>query len=221
MGAPYDIITFDCYGTLVDWEGGISSAFVEAAAEEGVRLGRPEILAAHAEIEPRVQAEGFRTYRDVLTETARRMALGFGWAIDHPKARFLAESLPEWKVFEDTNAALHRLRDAGCRLGILSNVDDDLLCATMRQFDCGFELIVTAQQVRSYKPAQAHFGMAREAIGEERWLHAAQSWFHDVVPATALGISTAWVNRNGDAPRDDAKPDYEVADMAGLADRLC
>ena len=221
MEAPYDIITFDCYGTLVDWEGGISAAFKEAAAEDGVRPGREEILAAHAEIEPRVQAEGFRTYRDVLTETGRRMALGFGWAIDHPQARFLVESLPEWKVFGDTNAALRRLRDAGCRLGILSNVDDDLLCATMRQFDCGFELIVTAQQVRSYKPAAAHFSTARDAIGEDRWLHAAQSWFHDVVPATALGIPTAWINRNRDAPREDAEPEYEFADLNGLADRVC
>jgi 2-haloacid dehalogenase/putative hydrolase of the HAD superfamily len=221
MSEPYDIITFDCYGTLVDWEGGISTAFMDAAAEDGVRLSREEILAAHAEVEPQVQAENFRTYRDVLTETARRMALGFGWAIDHPRAGFLAESLPVWKVFEDTNAALRRLREAGCRLGILSNVDDDLLCATMRHFDCGFELIVTAQQVRSYKPAPPHFVTAREAIGEDRWLHAAQSWFHDVVPATALGIPTAWINRNRDAPREDAKPEYEFADLTGLADRVC
>ena len=221
MGAPYDIITFDCYGTLVDWQAGIGAAFMEAAAEDGVRLAREEILAAHAEIEPRVQAEGFRTYRDVLTETARRMALGFGWAIDHPKARFLAESLPAWKIFEDTNAALQRLRDAGCRLGILSNVDDDLLCATMHQFDCGFELIITAQQVRSYKPAETHFLTARETIGEDRWLHAAQSWFHDVVPATRLGIPTAWINRNRETMPGDAKPEHELIDLAGLAERLC
>ena len=221
MSRPYDIITFDCYGTLVDWEGGISAAFMEAAAEDGLRLGREEILAAHAEIEPQVQAESFRTYRDVLTETARRMALGFGWAIDPPRAGFLAESLSGWRVFDDTNAALRRLRDAGCRFGILSNVDDDLLCGTLRQFDAGIELIVTAQQVRSYKPAQAHFVTAREAIGEDRWLHAAQSWFHDIVPATRLGIPTAWINRNRQAPREDGRPKYEFFDLAGLADRLC
>jgi len=221
MGRAYDIITFDCYGTLVDWEGGISSAFTEAAAEDGVRLGREEILLAHAEIEPQVQAESFRTYRNVLTETARRMALRFGWAIDHPKAGFLAESVPDWKVFEDTNAALVRLREAGCRLGILSNIDDDLLLATMRQFDCGFELVVTAQQVRSYKPGEAHFTTARGIIGDDRWLHAAQSWFHDIVPATALGIPAAWINRNREAPGEDGRPEYEVPDLAGLAERLC
>jgi FMN phosphatase YigB (HAD superfamily) len=116
------------------------------------------------------------------------MAFGFGWAIEPRRARFLPESLPGWRVFDDTNAALRRLRDAGCRLGILSNVDDDLLGATMRQFDIEVELVVTAQQVGSYKPAQAHFVTARETIGEDRWLHAAQSWFHDIVPATRLGI---------------------------------
>jgi 2-haloalkanoic acid dehalogenase type II len=221
MSSPYDIITFDCYGTLVDWEGGISAAFMEAAAEDGVSLGREEVLAAHAEIEPLVQAESFRTYRDVLTETARRMAFGFGWAIEPRRARFLPESLPGWRVFDDTNAALRRLRDAGCRLGILSNVDDDLLGATMRQFDIEIELVVTAQQVGSYKPAQAHFVTAREAIGEDRWLHAAQSWFHDIVPATRLGIPTAWINRNREASREDGEPEYEFIDLVGLADRLC
>jgi 2-haloacid dehalogenase/putative hydrolase of the HAD superfamily len=220
MDRPFDIITFDCYGTLVDWEGGISGAFMEAAATDGVRLGREEILAAHREAEPRVQSEGFRTYRDVLTETARRMAHGFGWSIDPPRARFLAESLPDWRVFEDTNAALSRLRAAGYRLGILSNVDDDLLCGTLRWFDCGFELVVTAEHVRSYKPAPAHFITARERIGGDRWLHAAQSWFHDIVPAHALGIPTAWVNRKGEPRGADARPDHEVPDVRALADLL-
>ncbi len=193
---------------------------MEEAAEYGIRLGREEILAAHAEVEPRVQAEDYRTYRDVLTETARRMALGFGWAIDHPQARFLPNSLPRWKVFRDTNAALYRLRSAGYRLGILSNVDDDLLGATMRQFDCPFDLVVTAEAVKSYKPAHAHFTAAREAVGDQRWLHAAQSWFHDIVPASSLEIPTAWINRNGDAAGKHVRPAYELPDLAALADRL-
>jgi 2-haloalkanoic acid dehalogenase type II len=221
MVRPYDIVTFDCYGTLVDWEGGISHAFIAAAAEDGVRLGREEILAAHARIEPQVQAESFRSYRDVLTETARRMALGFGWAIDHPRAGFLAQSLPTWRVFDDTNPSLARLRAAGYRLGILSNVDDDLLCATMRGFDVGIELVVTAEKVGSYKPADAHFLTAREVIGQDRWLHAAQSWFHDIVPATRLGIASAWINRNHDARGADGSPEFEFGDLARLADRLC
>lgn len=221
MSRPYDIVTFDCYGTLVDWESGISHAFIAAAAEDGVRLGREEILAAHARIEPQVQAESFRSYRDVLTETARRMAQGFGWAIDHPRAGFLAQSLPAWHVFDDTHPSLARLRAAGYRLGILSNVDDDLLCATMRGFDVGIELVVTAEKVGSYKPADAHFLQAREVIGQDRWLHAAQSWFHDIVPATRLGIAAAWINRNHDVRGADGSPEFEFDDLARLADRLC
>jgi 2-haloalkanoic acid dehalogenase type II len=221
MNRLYDIVTFDCYGTLVDWEGGISHAFIEAAAEDGVRLTREEILAMHAAIEPKVESESFRTYRDVLTETARRMALEFGWAIDHPTARFLAESLPGWSVFHDTRPSLQRLRDAGYRLGILSNVDNDLLCETMRGFDVGIELVITAEQVRSYKPADPHFLTARETIGEGRWLHAAQSWFHDIVPATRLGIDSAWINRNQDARGKDGAPKFECLDLAALADELC
>ncbi|HEV2719662.1 MAG TPA: HAD-IA family hydrolase [Thermoanaerobaculia bacterium] len=100
-------------------------------------------------------------------------------------------------AFPDTNAALERLRGAGYRLGILSNVDDDLLAATRRHFSVGFDLIVTAQQVRSYKPGHAHFLEARKRIGEARWLHAAESNFHDIVPANALGIENAWINRRG------------------------
>jgi 2-haloalkanoic acid dehalogenase type II len=221
MSRPYDIVTFDCYGTLVDWEGGITHAFIEAAAEDGIRLGREEILAMHTAIEPKVESEPFRTYRDVLTETARRMALEFGWAIDHPKARFLVESLPDWHVFHDTAPSLKRLRDAGYRLGILSNVDNDLLCETMRGFDVGIELVITAEQVQSYKPADAHFVTAREAIGGARWLHAAQSWFHDIVPATRLGIDSAWINRNDEKRREDGSPVLEFGDLAKLAEHLC
>jgi FMN phosphatase YigB (HAD superfamily) len=129
-------------------------------------------------------------------------------------------SLTSWTPFADTNAALERLRGAGHRLGILSNVDDALLAGTREHFTVDFDLIVTAQQVRSYKPATGHFLAARESIGDARWLHAAQSNFHDVVPCNALGIPTAWVNRRGDVALDGGTPTHEVRDMAGLADLL-
>ena len=126
--------------------------------------------------------------------------------------------MSSWKPFPDTNAALERLRGAGHQLGILSNVDDDLLSATRRHFTVDFDLIVTAQQVRSYKPGHAHFLKAKDKIGGKRWLHAAQSNFHDIAPATALGIDNAWVNRGHETGR--VKPMYEVNDLAGLADLL-
>jgi len=213
----WDVVTFDCYGTLIDWDRGIAAAFRAAIAADRVSLDLDRVLAAYHELEPVVQAETFRSYRDVLTETARRVAARLGWALPEARARFLPESLPGWTPFADTNAALERLGRAGCRLGILSNVDDDLLAGTRRHFTAAFdpELIITAQQVRSYKPAAAHFETARARLGGQRWLHAAQSYFHDVVPARNLGIPVAWINRKGETP---PQPSGAVAEFRTLGE---
>jgi 2-haloalkanoic acid dehalogenase type II len=218
MSRDYDIVTFDCYGTLIDWESGIGNAFIAAAAGDGVRLDRKDVLLAHAEIEPVVQSESFRSYREVLRETARRMAIRLGWKLDDAGATFLPESLPRWEIFDDTNPALGRLHAAGYRLGILSNVDDDLLARTLEQFRVPFDLLVTAQQVGSYKPAHGHFVTTRARVG--RWLHAAQSYYHDVEPAVALGIPVAWINRKGEKPFGESRPDRELRDLSDLADWL-
>jgi 2-haloalkanoic acid dehalogenase type II len=220
MGNRYDIITFDCYGTLIDWESGIGEAFLAAARADGVALERESVLRAYAEVEPVVQAEAFRAYREVLNETARRVALRLGWQLDEEQAGFLAKSLPDWRPFEDTNPALERLAGAGYRLGILSNVDDDLLSGTLRHLRASFDLIVTAHQVDDYKPSPTHFLTARARIGDGRWLHAAQSYFHDVVPARALGIPTAWINRKREAAPDGGRPSRELSTLAELADWL-
>lgn len=217
---PYDIVTFDCYGTLIDWRGGIAGAFAAAAAADSVTLDRDAVLAAYAEIEPVVEHEAYRSYRDVLTETAHRVAARLGWPRGQGRGRFLPESLPSWPPFSDTNGALERLVSAGYRLGILSNVDDDLLAGTRRHFTVPFEVIVTAQQVGSYKPAPGHFVTARALIGDRRWLHAAQSYFHDVVPARAHAIPVAWINRHGEAPSGPARPDRELRTLTELADWL-
>ena len=213
MDRQYDVITFDCYGTLIDWEGGIAGAFLAA----GIHRDREEVLRAYEEIEPEVEHEQYRLYADVLTETAVRVGSRLGWKTD---GSFLPASLPDWKPFPDTNAALERLVSAGYRLGILSNVDDVLIAATRRHFTVDFDLIITAQQVRSYKPAAAHFLAAPEAIGNARWLHAAQSNFHDIVPANALGIPTAWVNRRADTALPGGTPVHEAKDLRALAEGL-
>ena len=220
MERQYDIVTFDCYGTLIDWESGITDAFVRTAREYGVELRREEVLRAYEIIEPVVEREQFRFYRDVLAETASRVAHALGWPLAFELSTFLASSMSSWKPFPDTNAALERLRAAGYELGILSNVDDDLLSATRRHFTVDFDLIVTAQQVQSYKPAPGHFLEAKRRIGSDRWLHAAQSNFHDIVPTNALGIDNAWVNRRSDAPLPGGTPKYDVRDMAELAGLL-
>lgn len=217
MGRAYDVITFDCYGTLIDWEAGIEEAFTRAAAADRLKLDRKALLRAYAEVEPLVEAGAYRSYRAVLTETARRVAPRLGWSLSKERAGFLADSLPRWRPFADTNPALERLVAAGYRLGILSNVDDDLLAGTLRHLTVKFDLLVTAQQVGSYKPAHGHFLRAREGLGTQRWLHAAQSYFHDVVPARALGIPIAWINRKGEAAAGSARPDREFRTLADLA----
>ncbi len=216
----YDVITFDCYGTLIDWEAGIAEAFLAAASADGVTLDRGAVLAAYAEVEPAVEAGRFRPYRDVLTETAVEVGRRLGWRLTRDGAQFLPESLPRWKPFPDTGSALEALRVAGYSLGILSNVDDDLLAGTRRHFPVSFDWLVTAQQVGSYKPAHGHFLEAQRRLSGRRWLHAAQSYFHDVEPAAALGIPVAWVNRKGERPGGAARPDAEVADLAGLVEWL-
>lgn len=218
MIRPYDVITFDCYGTLIDWEGGIGDWWVETAAAEGRPVERERALRLYAEIEPAVETGPYRPYRDVLAQTAGEVATCLGWPMTGERAATLADSLPRWKPFADTNPALERLAAAGYRLGILSNVDDDLLAATQRQFPVRFDLLVTAEQVGSYKPAHGHFLAAKQRLGRARWLHAAQSAFHDIAPASALRIPAAWINRKGEESSE--APEVVLPTLSGLADWL-
>lgn len=213
----YDIITFDCYGTLIDWNAGIRAAFQRVAG--GGPVDVDALVAAYHAAEPEVEAGPFLPYRAVLAESARRAARATGRELDAEAAARFAASLPDWPPFADTNPALARLHAAGYRLAILSNVDDDLLAGSLARLAVPFAFTVTAQQVGSYKPAPGHFLAARERIGDGRWLHAAQSHFHDVEPATALGIPVAWVNRGGE-PARGITPTCHTASLTELADLL-
>jgi 2-haloalkanoic acid dehalogenase type II len=216
----FGIITFDCYGTLIDWETGIINAFRTAAAADQVELRADQIIDAYAAEEATVEAMAYRPYREVLRETERRAAAVLGWREPTERAGFLANSLPHWKPFPDTNPALERL-SRRFKLGILSNIDDDLLTATRRHFIVEFDLIVTAQQVGSYKPGHAHFREAMKRIGDMRLLHAAQSYFHDVVPASQMSIPVVWVNRkNNQIDEGGPNPTYQVRDLTELANYL-
>lgn len=215
------VLTFDCYGTLVDWETGIWTAFRRAAAEDGVTLRRNAVVAAYHAVEPMVEEGPFRPYRRVLIETARRVAAECGWSISASRAEFLPRSLPDWPLFPDTNSALERLA-ARYRLGILSNVDEDLLDGTERSLSVSIDFRVTADRVESYKPDLAHFEAARPFVGDPNaWLHVAQSLFHDVAPASCMGIPVVWINRKGEKRMADSpSPDRELPDLAALADWL-
>lgn len=181
-----------------------------------MKLDREAILQVYHEVEPTVQAGEYRRYREVLAKVASSCASRLGWSLAPNRAAFLAESVRNWPPFPDTNPALEVLRKLGYRLGVLSNIDDDLLAGTLEHFSVEFDLVVTAEQVRSYKPAHPHFVAARDRLRGQRWLHAAQSYFHDIVPARELDIPVVWVNRKGESPSGDARPDGEVASLESL-----
>jgi 2-haloacid dehalogenase len=191
--------SFDCYGTLVDWDAGIAAV-----------LGR-DALARYHELERQVEAEqpGLR-YRDVLTEVSRRLGA------DNTNA--LAESLPSWPVFPEVPAALAEARARGWKLAILSNTDRDYIEASMDAIGVPFELAIVASEIGSYKPALGHWRAFEERIGSLPTVHVAASHFHDVVPASALGIPTIWINREQES--GDPAPTREQPDLRGLADAL-
>jgi 2-haloalkanoic acid dehalogenase type II len=193
-----EILTFDCYGTLIDWEAGIRGAFREMLAKKKGSHGMNDerLFELYEEEEKKVEIEEYRLYREVLAEAARRVAGRVGWELSEEESGFLAGDLPSWKPFKDTNATLERLSEK-CRLGILSNVDEDLLAGTLRHLAVPFNLIVTAEQVRSYKPGRAHFDKARKIVGSSEWVHVAGSLYHDIMPALELGVRAVWVNRKG------------------------
>jgi 2-haloalkanoic acid dehalogenase type II len=213
-------VTFDCYGTLIDWRGGISEAFSHIGAAAGMPIDRDQVLELHARIEPEIQAEEFRSYAEVLDLSADRIAGALGFEIPSSQRTFLSRSLPGWQPFADTGEALEKLASAGYRLGILSNVDDHLLAQTLWHLPVEFEMLVTAEQVGSYKPALGHFREARRRIGEARWLHVAQSFFHDVQPAVAERLPVVWINRLQESPPTADRPTAEFPDMKSFAAQL-
>ena len=222
--ARFELLTFDCYGTLIDWEAGIIAAVRQVSDAHGSSPNAADILAAFGEAEHVVQAERYRTYRDVLALTLEQMGPHLGFGPTSAECDAFAASVGDWPAFPDTVEALRRL-GARYRLGIVSNVDDDFFARSQKLLQIDFDWVVTAQQVGSYKPATAHFDetVARSGIPRDRTLHVAQSLFHDIGPASSLGYATLHVNRptrgsgGGATPPSHARPDAEVTDMAGAA----
>ena len=190
--------TFDCYGTLVDWNAGLRDA-----------LGGDELLERYHELEPQVQAEEpTRSYRAVMAEVARRLGVDAS----------PGGTLPDWPVFPEVRGALTEVQARSWKLGILSNSDRDLIESSMRAIGVPFEVAIVASEVGSYKPAAGHWLAFEREVGQMPDVHVAQSHFHDVVPATALGIPTVWINRLGET--GDPAPTREQPDLHGLADTL-
>jgi 2-haloacid dehalogenase len=208
--------TFDCYGTLVDWNAGIRH---ELESLFGVEHA-DRLLARYHELEPQIQAERHDvSYRQVLTLALERLAEEEGLMLPEGETSRLARSLPSWPVFDDVAPALAEARERGWRLAILSNTDRDLLNASIEAIGVHFDDSIVADEIESYKPSHRHWEVFREHHrGEVHHVHVAQSLHHDIEPAHELGIPSVWINRLGED--DDARPDRTLPSLTGLADAL-
>jgi 2-haloacid dehalogenase len=220
----FEILTFDCYGTLINWEAGILAALHKVLSTHGKSLDDATILAMYADFEARGEQGRFQPYRQVLRSVVCQFGQELGFSPTTQQTSSLPESLPAWRPWPDTVGALHQLKTR-YRLAILSNVDDDLFRATRPQLEVEFDDVITAQQAQAYKPSVKLFEMALSRINApaHRVLHVGQSIYHDVIPAQALGLATVWVNRpsaragTGAVKTAEAKPDLTVESLAELA----
>jgi 2-haloacid dehalogenase len=221
----FKFITFDCYGTLIDWETGILSCLRPLLEKRGAQLSDDELLRLYGELEAAAEAGEYHSYRDVLREVVRGFGQRLGFEASALEQDSLPSSIATWMPFPDTVNALKRLHSR-FQLAIISNIDDDLFAASARQLGVEFDQVITAAQAGAYKPSPTIFRLAQQKLGvsTREWLHAGQSMYHDVIPASSLGISTVWVSRPSLRPGVGAvrsasgTPDVEVHSLEELAE---
>jgi 2-haloacid dehalogenase/putative hydrolase of the HAD superfamily len=217
-------VTFDCYGTLIDWETGTHDAFQKEADRDGFTIDKNALIPQFLNTSREIQHGSYELYAEVLRRTAVKVASELGWDLEPSRSGFLPSSVPGWPPFRETNAQLERFSKK-FEIGILSNIDDKLLGATRRHFRADFDLVVTAQQVRSYKPDPAHFKeCARRIGGKSGWVHIASGYETDVDPCLKLKIPVIWVNRHGEQleagqkkPTEEVKTLRDAAKLLGVA----
>ncbi len=215
----FGALTFDCYGTLIDWETGLLGALRPILRSHGRELSDAQTLHIYGELEPKAQ-NPYRCYRQVLATVVRGFGETLGFQASDAEAESLPESVKNWLPFPDTSGALEKLK-AKYKLAIISNTDDDLFAGTARHLKIEFDEVITAEQAKAYKPAEAPFRIALQRLGmsPERVLHVGQSVYHDVLPAKSLGMAAVLVHRRGfGATRPtEGKPDLKVPDLQTLA----
>ena len=222
--SQFQVMTFDCYGTLIDWETGIFSALRPLLAAHGITISDFELLNLYSELESEAERGEFHAYREVLKSVVRGFGERLRFQPTESQIRSLPDSLASWPPFPDTVAALRQLKSR-YKLAIISNVDDDLFAPTARRLEVNFDEVITAQQAGAYKPSLKIFQLAKQRLGvaPAQWLHVGQSIYHDVIPAKSLGIATVWVKRPSPRPGAGAakaasgEPDLEVPDLKTLA----
>jgi 2-haloacid dehalogenase len=216
MALPKQItlVTFDVYGTLIDWETGVYDAFQKEAARDGFTIDRDELIRNFHEIEREIEGGSYELYAEVLRRTAVRAAKDLGWELEPSRSGFLPASVPRWMPFRETNTQLKKVTSK-YKSGLISNIDDKLLGQTRRHIPHDFDLVVTAQQVRSYKPDMAHFTeCARRTGTKKNWVHVSSSYYHDVAPCVANKIPVIWVNRSKETLEPgQKKPTAEVKNL--------
>ena len=223
----FEALTFDCYGTLIDWEAGILAGIRRVLDRHGMRPPDDDLLDRYATAEAALEAGAYRRYREIVGLTLERIATEYGVTATAEEVATFGGSVADWPPFPDSPAALAQLATR-FRLGVLTNCDDDLFAATNRRLGVTFDPIVTAQQAGGYKPRRANFELLLERLGQvgispERTLHVAQSLFHDHVPAQAIGLTSVWIDRrqgrpgSGASPEADVRPDATFPDMASFA----
>jgi len=220
MAIPKQIsfVTFDVYGTLIDWETGVFDAFKAEADRDGFTLERDELITLFHETQQQIEAGSYELYAEVLRRTAVQIAKKLGWPLEPSRAGFLPDSVKRWPPFKETNPVLTKIAKK-YKIGLVSNIDDKLLGETRRHIPLDFDLVVTAQQVRSYKPDPAHFTECERRIGTKRgWVHVASSYYYDVEPCVKKKIPVIWVNRSKQQLEPNQKrPDAEVANLREAA----
>ncbi|MUL36833.1 haloacid dehalogenase type II [Gloeocapsopsis dulcis] len=216
----YQALTFDCYGTLIDWESGILGAIKSILSAHDVKIEEFDIIKYYSEFEPVIQQGSYIKYREVLKKVVQKFGDRLGFEPAPREIDSLPESLQNWQPFPDTVEALQLLKQK-YKLVIISNVDDDLFAATAKNLKVEFDEIITAEQAKSYKPSLNNFKLAFSRIGipQEQILHVAASLYHDIVPARSLGLTTVWVNRNAEDSTNlpqSSQPNLEVPDLRSL-----
>ena len=221
----YRVLTFDCYGTLIDWENGILNALRPLLLAHDIQLSDNNILEQYAEIESALETGEYRPYRQILEAVVQQFGERFNFAPTPEEITALPDSVQNWLPFPDTIAALQRLHQK-YKLVILSNIDDALFAGSAKHLQVPFDDVITAEQIGSYKPAITNFKTMTQRVGvpQDQILHVAQSIHHDIQPASSLGLSTVWVNRRhsqdgaGATPIAKAEADLSVPNLQTLAE---
>ena len=213
-------VTTDCYGTLIDWEKGILESFRREAKRDGFSFEEEPFMNRFFEVQAEIIRGSYELYAEVLRRAAVKTAKEIGWELEPSRAQFLPDSIPEWAPFREANAAMDRLRKR-YEVGIVSNIDDKLLGVSRRHLRTELDLVVTAQQVRSYKPDPAHFKeCARRIGGKKGWVHIAAGYDADVAPLLKMNVPVIWVNRHGEKLEGRKAPTAEVRNLRDAAAKL-